>query len=310
MRGIWRGLAWGVRGGVVCGCLLMSCGKTPAQAVGASGKVAAAPPAVASVESESESAATQTALVKLVKLSPVLQEVVERDPSLLGDAAYVGRVNPALETFLTGHPEVVRNPDFYLFTEFNVGDRRHREVLQKRGLGERPREVVSPELEFFGHDVIPFLVFVCFMVAVIWMVHVFLQNRRWTRMSRLQTEAHGKLMDRFGNNQEVLAYMQSEAGRRFLEAAPISIEAETGQRLPNVLSRVLMSFQVGAVLGLLGAGLLAVKNMTGDGATAMLVLGIVFFMPGIGFVVSAGVTWLAAMRLGLLPGKGHTGAAE
>jgi len=307
MSGFWRRLFWAARGGVVCGCLLMSCGRAKAQAVAGTTVVGAS--GVGGVESESESAATQTALVKLVKLSPVLQEVVERDPSLLGDAAYVGRVNPALEAFLTGHPEVVRNPDFYLFTEFNVGDRRHREFLQRRGLGDRPREVVSPEMEFFGRDVIPFLVFVCVTVAVIWMVHVFLQNRRWTRMSRLQTEAHARLMDRFGSNQEVLAYMQSEAGRRFLEAAPISMDLETGQKMPNVLARVLMSFTVGIVLALLGVGLLAVKNQVGDGAEAMLVTGTVFLMPGLGFVLSAVMTWVVAMRLGLLTRKGDTGAA-
>lgn len=311
MRGIWRGLIWGMRGGLVCGCLLLSCGKTPAQAVGASGKLAAGTTAVASVESESESAATQTALVKLVKLSPVLQDVVERDPSLLADTAYVGRMNPALEAFLAGHPEVVRNPDFYLFTEFNVGDRRHREVLQRWQPRQRTPEVeMTPAMHLFERQIVPLLIFLCSGAAMLWLVHVFLQNRRWTRMSRLQTEAHGKLMDRFGNNQEVLAYMQSEAGRRFLEAAPISMEAETGQPLPNVLSRVLLSFQVGAVLTLLGVGLISLRGSVADGAEALLVTGTVFLMPGVAFVISAVVTWLVAMRLGLLPGKGHTGATQ
>jgi hypothetical protein len=33
----------------------------------------------------------------------------------------------------------------------------------------------------------------------------------------------------------------------------------------------------------------------------MLVLGTVILMPGIGFIISAGITWLLASRLGLMP---------
>jgi len=36
----------------------------------------------------------------------------------------------------------------------------------------------------------------------------------------------------------------------------------------------------------------------------MLVLGTVFLMPGLGFIISAGVTWLLAGRLGLMPQPG------
>jgi hypothetical protein len=33
----------------------------------------------------------------------------------------------------------------------------------------------------------------------------------------------------------------------------------------------------------------------------MLILGTVVLMPGIGFIISAGVSWLLASRLGLMP---------
>ena len=57
-----------------------------------------------------------------------------------------------------------------------------------------------------------------------------MENRRWNRIFRLQTEVHTKLIDRFGNNQELLTYMDTEAGKRFLEAAPIPVNFDRTQQ--------------------------------------------------------------------------------
>ena len=48
--------------------------------------------------------------------------------------------------------------------------------------------------------------------------------------------------------------MGTEAGKRFLEAAPIPVGFEPEQRMPNAVARVLTPLQVGIVLILLGAG--------------------------------------------------------
>ncbi len=58
-------------------------------------------------------------------------------------------------------------------------------------------------MRLFVRDFVPFMVFVCILAALLWLIHVFLENRRWGRIFKLQTEAHGKLIDRFGNNQEL-----------------------------------------------------------------------------------------------------------
>jgi len=250
--------------------------------------------------SESDPGVVQQELIKLVKLSPTLTGVVERDPSLLADQAYVARVNPELEQFLMTHPEVTRNPDFYLFSELQQG--RHRgEVLQRKGWPNEGREVQEDPAVEVLRQVVPLLAFGCGLAAVLWLVHVLLQNKRWSRASRLQMEAHGTLMERFGNNQELLAYMNSEAGRRYLEAAPIPMDLEAEQRLPNAVSRVLLSLQIGLVLALLGWGLLFLRRALPDMNVLLLVTGTVFLMPGIGFLVSAAATWVLGARLGLMP---------
>ena len=101
--------------------------------------------------------------------------------------------------------------------------------------------------------------------------------------------------------------MESESGKRFLEAAPIPVNFESDQKVPSVIGRVLMPLQIGAVMSLLGAGLLFARHSFTHGLQSVLLLaGIVILMPGLGFIVSAGITWVLAGRLGLMP----TGAGE
>jgi hypothetical protein len=65
---------------------------------------------------------------------------------------------------------------------------------------------------------------------------------------------------------------------------------------------VLTPLQVGLVMTLLGAGLL-ILHYPDSSKTAMMVLGTLILMPGIGFILSAGATWILAHRLGLMPEK-------
>jgi hypothetical protein len=144
---------------------------------------------------------------------------------------------------------------------------------------------------------------------LIWLIRILLENRRWGRIFTMQTNVHGKLIDRFGSNEELLSYMNTAAGKRFLEASPIAIDFERDQRVPAALARVLLPLQIGVVLTLLGIGLLALRSSLPDVATPLLVFGTVVLMPGIGFIISAGITWLLAARLGLMP-QGNHGLTE
>jgi len=145
------------------------------------------------------------------------------------------------------------------------------------------------------------LAFACFLTAVVWLVRQFLENRRWSRIFKLQSEVHGRLIDKFGSNQELSAYMETEAGKRFLEAAPIPVGIESGVRMPNAVARVLTPLQIGVVLVLLGIGFFLLRNVRSEMHDPMLVMGTIALMPGIGFIISAGMTWFLAGRLGLMP---------
>ncbi|HWE85332.1 MAG TPA: hypothetical protein VG267_10340 [Terracidiphilus sp.] len=249
----------------------------------------------------------QHQLIQLLRLSPTLTTVVAHDPSLLSDTDYVARNNPQLADFLKVHPEVVRNPDFYLFTHMNPQDGSPDEALQR----EVWPDVYQAQYRRTGFDELlsdapPLLAFVAFLVAALWGIRVFIDNRRWSRSFKLQSDVHGRLIDKFSTSQELAAYMETDAGRRFLEAAPITVHSAESPRIPNALSRVLTPIQIGVVLVLLGIGFLLLRHAGPDYETPMLVLGVLILMPGIGFILSAGITWGLAARLGLMPPHGNS----
>lgn len=281
----------------------------PAPAHPAAPQRAAAPaqaPVASAPVSDHDLTVTQDQLIQLLRMSPTLTTVVAHDPSLLADQNYVSRNNPQLAQFLVLHPEVARNPEFYLFTH----------VLRKDGSPDQALErevwpgMVPRNDSWSASDVIDpiaaLLAFACFLGALIWLIRQFLENRRWSRIFKLQSEVHGRLIDKFSSNQELTGYMETEAGKRFLEAAPIPVGFEKDQPMPNAIARVLTPLQIGVVLVLLGIGFFLLRNVRIEMHEPMLVLGTIALMPGIGFIISAGITWVLAGRLGLIPDSPQT----
>lgn len=268
--------------------------RSPAPPTGPSAVTAPAP-------NERDVAATQTELIRLLRLSPTLTTVVSHDPSLLSNQEYVSRNNPQLAAFLTAHPEVARNPEFYLFSHLKHEDGQPDEALEREVWPNLYRSQNPPSsFDRVWSDLVPLLAFGCGLVALILLARMFIENRRWSRIFKMQSDVHGRLIERFTSNQELGAYMQTEAGRKFLEAAPIPV-AFGQQRVPSAVARILTPLQAGIVMVLLGIGLLSLRNAGPDMNTPMLFFGTVVLMPGIGFIISAGVSWFLAQRLGLMP---------
>ena len=261
---------------------------------------AANPPQI----SEKDLAALQDQLLQALRVSPTLAEVVARDPSLLTNSEYVNRYNPELGRFLQAHPEIARNPDFFLFNNLHGEHGPPSEALARKLWPEISEGRPSGIDHDLINDGIPFLVFLCILGALLWLTHVLLENRRWNRIFKLQTDVHGRLIERFGTSQEVLSYMGSEAGKRFLEATPIAVGFEQKQPVPSPVARVLTPLQIGVVMTLLGVGLLLLRHSFADGGGALLLIGTVVLMPGLGFIISAGITWVLARHLGLMPDSG------
>ncbi len=252
--------------------------------------------------SDEDLAATSEELFKLLRMSPRLTGVVAHDPSLLSNQEYVSRNNPELAKFLQSHPEIVRNPEFYLFSNFERAGKRGPRLNLDRGM-------VSFDVNDPGREntreamrvVVPFLVLVCILGALLWISRVLLENRRWSRHFKVQTDIYNKLLDKFSSNEELLAYVQGGAGKRFLES--VSLPSNSQSYAGSSLGRILFPLQFGVVLTLAGLGLIWVRSSVPDASSPLLVFGTLGLMLGLGFVISAGLSFLLARHLGLLPKK-------
>ena len=136
--------------------------------------------------------------------------------------------------------------------------------------------------------------------ALIWIIRTLVEYRRWHRASKVHTEVHNKLLDRFGSNEDLMAYMQTPAGRRFLESAPVSIDAPP-RPMGAPFSRILWSVQVGIVLAAGALGMLFVSGRVEEEvAQPFFALGILGLTLGAGFVASAGASIVLSKRMGLI----------
>jgi hypothetical protein len=219
---------------------------------------------------------------------PSLPRVLKLDPTLLTDQTYL-QPYPALATFLAQHPEVAHNPAYFLSNyNFNEGNYNRFDPQQ------RAIEVWRSAIEGFTIG----SVMLAIAGALAWMIKTLIDHRRWSRLSKIQAEVHNKLLDRFTSNEDLLAYIQTPAGRKFLESAPIPLDAPRSIGAP--LGRILWSVQVGAVLGVGGLGLAIVAQRAVDEVRQPLsALGVVAIALGIGFLVSAVLAYVLSQRLGL-----------
>jgi len=258
----------------------------------------AAPP------TDEELIATREQLLGLLRMSPTLTQALETDPTLLADQDYVARTNPELAQYLSQHPEITRNPDFYLFANLPEPRGKHVDSLRRHEDGNQflneEQAQAYVRRQQMG-DITGSIFALLAGCALLWLIRLFLENRRWSRVFRQQSEVHSKLIDRFATNQDLLNYMETEPGKRFLEAAPIPVEFEHDQRMPGGITRILGPLQIGIVLTLLGAGLLILQRSLPDIAAPLLIFGMVVMMPGLGFIISALIAWRMSVRLGLMP---------
>jgi hypothetical protein len=233
-------------------------------------------------------------LLKLLRLTPALAGAVAHDPSLLSDQQYVARTNPALAQFLADHPEVARNPEFFVFADL-PGDDRVR-GLQKKVWPEMVKEYHRSPWNEAG----PVLAILAVVAAVLWLIRLFVDTFRWKRSLKVQAEMQSKMLDKFGSNQDLIAYLETEAGKRLLQVPAIPSGVESTPRAGGMLGRMLLPLQFGTVLIPIGIGLGLLRRSFPNEA-GLVVLSTLVLTLGIGLSVAALVSWLMARHYGLLP---------
>lgn len=231
---------------------------------------------------------------------PSLRQVLRNDPSLLASEPYLATY-PALAAFVARHPEVARNPAYFFGTPHSGPWTSTPEIEAVRAWA---RAFESMQV---------FLIIASFVGAVAWLIKQIADYRRWLRLSKVQYEVHTKLMDRLASTEDLLAYIQTPAGRRFLELAPIPVDAgEPARTIAAPYSRMLWSVQAGIVATLGGVALLAVGKRQSIEAIGAPIesIGIVVIAVGLGFVLSAFAAWFLSQRLGLLDSRQRGVAAH
>jgi hypothetical protein len=223
------------------------------------------------------------ALDRFLDSHPEIQGDVIGDPNrMINDPNYIHE-HPELQAFLEAHPLVKADPRSFISPE----------VWRFQNGRTETDELLS--------GLLPFAVFICILLAILWVLRVVLENRRWNKSFKIHEDVHTKLIERFASGQDLTAYMDSEAGRRLLEWTPPSIE--TGSRgLPVAASRILWSMQAGLVLGLVGVGLLLIRDRIPDGVEPLLVFGTLGVTIGAGFIISAFVSYVLSRHFGLTVG--------
>src|SRR5580704_5412833 len=109
---------------------------------------------------------------------------------------------------------------------------------------------------------------------LVWLIRTVMDYRRWNRLTKVQTDVHTKLLDRFTANEDLLAYIQSPAGSKFLESSPITLDAGP-RNVGAPLGRILWSVQAGLVVAAAGIGFQVASGHVSDDASLPLhVLGI------------------------------------
>jgi hypothetical protein len=141
--------------------------------------------------------------------------------------------------------------------------------------------------------VAPMAVFVTLFLVVGAVARQVVVNRRMREIAQINAELQAKLLDKLTAAGELQAYIASDAGRRFVEAATVERS--------NPHGRILASVQSGILLFAIGVALQASNSYVADEARNVLHLfGVLGMLAGVGFLVSAAAVFALSKHWGLI----------
>lgn len=142
-------------------------------------------------------------------------------------------------------------------------------------------------------DLIPFGAF----AMVSWVVYVIVVTgfQAWYQR-RTQSQFQSKMLDKIGSVTELGAFLNTEAGTRFLQGLSSEVAS------PHL--RILRAVQSGAVLSTLGIALYlygwVTPTLQGEATNVINALATIFLGLGVGFLTSAALSYRLSKQMGLL----------
>ena len=136
------------------------------------------------------------------------------------------------------------------------------------------------------------VLFPCLFLLFGFVVWTIFDTIRRYKTAKLQAGLQTKLLEKFGSGQELLAYVQSDAGKQLMESLTME------QRTPH--GRILGAAQVSIIMVLLALALLFLRGRVSGGEEGLLVSGTIVLSLGVGFGLSAALSYFLSKSFGLL----------
>lgn len=149
------------------------------------------------------------------------------------------------------------------------------------------------------------LIPITLFVMIGFVLFSFIRARQGRHAAEMQAQLQQKMLDRFSNSQDLIAFLQTPEGRRYLDRfteAPVS----------RPVDRTLGSVRTGIIVTFIGAGLLVMGALLGYelDENAPLLFGLLAVFLGAGFLVSAFASHRLALQWGLLDQHGKSGVEQ
>jgi hypothetical protein len=127
-----------------------------------------------------------------------------------------------------------------------------------------------------------------------WIVWVLATNIRMAKVARTLGQMQTELVEKLGSSQELMGFLQTEAGQRLL-AAPVQPEPK-----PSSFRRILNAVQAGIVLTVLGAALAMLSRVLPLAGDTFIAFGTIAGALGGGLLVSALASYWLSRSMGLM----------
>ena len=119
-------------------------------------------------------------------------------------------------------------------------------------------------------------------------------------MVHARSELQNRLLEKFASPQDVAQFLQTEGGDRFLKGLTTDVR-RTGRG-------ILFSMQLGVILaslGLAAIGLGVAYPPQGHGGSPGVIMGSLILAVGVGFLISAGLSYSLSKKWGILVTEGR-----
>lgn len=136
------------------------------------------------------------------------------------------------------------------------------------------------------------------IICAAWIITSIVTSMKQRANTRTRTDVYNRLIDKFSSTPELIEFLRSDAGLRFIEEQTV----EPSQPLMKIMN----SIRLGVSLALVGGGMLVVGNLwdrtLGDDLYTVIALGgTVALTAGAGFIVAAAISYKLCKSWGLMP---------